>query len=245
VESLPDSTRKVGLKSSLSALNKVVDMFFQSRVESEWKITISVVFITTLFLGSLMIPATEQALKFIFSKSFGEESAAVAVSTVLKLLIVTECVFGGFLVLIRWGCISVLLYSLSKIIRSDVWFSFKRALTVAAYSECIFLLLSLLTVGVVYARGLGSITTPSDLVVFRGLDIILAHPTANPYLTTILQNLNPFSLGYVAALSKGLTTEEGSSRPDAVLVSLTAWSLWLCVQVGGKDIGTYALNVLG
>lgn len=132
--------------------------------------------------------------------------------------------------LIKWGALAGLLYSLAILAGSEQ-IRFKELFAVFVFAEMIPLLMAVVNILLLYTRAPESIHHITDLQAIIGLDVLMSDKTSDLPLFTLLNNLNVFNVWYVGVLSIGLSIMSGLGRIRSVGIVTTAWLLGVGFQV--------------
>ncbi|MBI1803115.1 MAG: YIP1 family protein [Ignavibacteria bacterium] len=190
-----------------------------------WKVPVIFVAISSLTIGWCMIPAMEEPLRKIYDRSFG--NGALLVASVMKSLMVISVVVETSFRILRWVIVTSTLYGLSRYFTGNDDNLFRRLFAIVAYSEVVFVLMSFLNLLVVYTRGVDRIESSADLTtVNKGLEIFF-DAGSNPSLTTLLNNINAFSILYILILSIGFSVATRMNRSASVGFVSLAWLVWV------------------
>lgn len=198
--------------------------------------------VASLIAGYAMIPAEEQILRGIYMRSFGAEHADSAVTSLMKIYFVLGVLVRTCTIFVRWLVFSVVLYSITRSCIPKSYPNWKQIFCVVAYSEIIFIAMSVISVLMIYAQGLEKIVNSTDMVVFKGLDALVGSWIDNPLLSTLFANVNIFSLWYVITVSVGLRVFTGFKRSESVALTAVSWLTWSIVNMLGKPVTEYFLK---
>ncbi len=207
------------------------DVYRAIQMSPRWRMPMMFLITTSLILGWLMIPAALEPMRKIFASSYGEGVATGVIERVMKVIAVTQLVADPVLKVIRWVVLSIALYFLSKLILDAGSLKFKEIFSIVAYTEIIFILMSVITTLIIYYRGVQAIETPADLNFFRGLDYFLAGRGSPPPLLTLLGGINPFSLWYMVSIGYALHILSGAATLKCMLVTSIGWILWTSISL--------------
>ena len=196
-----------------------------------WRFPLIFLIVSSVAVGWFMVPAIMEPMRRMFSSTFGEGGAEAAMKSVTKSVLVLGLVIDPLLKVVRWFVLACTLYLLSIGLIKDHPHLFKRLFSVVAYTETIFILMSILTILIVYAKGLVNIENSEDLTIFKGLDYFLKDKNANPSLASVLANINPFSLWYIATITIGLSIMTRLKRFEALGVASVSWLIWMIMGI--------------
>ena len=232
----------------MNVLNVVAlptEVFADTNQVPRWRAPFALLVASSVVIGWFMIPAITEPLRRVYADSFGESTAETTVSTMMRYFLLLEILVEPMFKLLRWIVFAGVLYLLVLTVTRDRRKLFSRLFAITAYSESIFVLMSTLTVLIIYARGLDHIEGSSDLTVFKGLDFFFpGEPSANLALTTLLTNVNIFSVWYIITVSAGIRLITGLNRFEAVGFATIAWLIWITLSIGQPSLVKVILGIL-
>ena len=207
------------------------EVYLDINEDPRWRCPVAFLFLSSTIVGWFMIPATLEIMRKIFSSSFGEQGADAAIAGVMKSLLVLHLLFDPASVLLRWVTLACILYASSLFfVKGDVK-AFKRVCSAIAYTETIPILMNILTVLIIYVRGLQAIEGNDDLTIFKGLDFVFKGKHLNPTVSAFLSNLHLFSLWHAATLSLSVRIIMKAQAATALLISLIGWFVVIALSL--------------
>lgn len=219
------------------------EVFTQVAESARWKIAFGVVIALAMLISWFMIPAIEQPLRKIYERSFGGNPGSTAAGAMMRSMIVIELLIEPAAKVVRWIVLSAGLTWLCRMLLDRRDISLKRFFPIAVYSESIIILVSLMNLLVVHARGLDRIETAADLnPVNRGLDSLILNTGSNPALTALLNQVNVASVLYLILLSSGVSAATGIRRTASIGVSGAAWLFWVTLCAAQPLFSTFLLK---
>ncbi len=213
----------------MNVLNMIAvpgDVVEELKSAPRWRAPVMLSMMVALIVGWFMVPAMEQPFKAIYERSFGEAGAGKVLSSTMKLYFVGMAGLQALLIPLRWLAISTLLSLFARTFGRGVAVDFRRLFSAVAYAEIAFVGMSILTVLILYAKGIDTIEKPVDLVVFRGLDYFLHDQTPSDVVPGFLSSINIFSVWYVYLLSTGMRIMGDEPGRRALGISAAAWCAW-------------------
>ena len=183
--------------------------------------------LSSVLVGWYMIPAILEPMRKNFVSSFGEQAAEGALQGVMNSMLVIQLLLQPAGTFLRWVVFAGILYLLSLAFVNDRARLFAKLFSLVAYAEVIFVLMSVVTLLIIYGKGLAGIQGMGDLTIFKGLEYFLGEGRANATLVTILSNINPFSVWYIITVAFGLSALMNLKKSTAVFVAGIGWLLWL------------------
>ena len=149
------------------------EVYREINITPRWRIPFLFLVISSTTVGWFMIPAILEPMKKIFTSSFGQGSADAAISGIMKSILVAQLFIEPLLRLVRWLVLSAILFFITLLYGKGDSLLFKKLFSAVAYTESIFVLMSVLTILIIYVRGIDSIEATGGLTVFKGLDFFL------------------------------------------------------------------------
>ena len=208
-----------------------------------WRMPAGLLFIISPMIGFFIIPAAIEPLRKIYEESFDSRTAEIALQTSTHYFTIINVAFGPLVKIIRWVILSAVIFIPVLLYGRTASFTYTKVFSIVAYGETLFHLMGILTVLVIYARGIDQIANPSDLVVFKGINYFIDKNAVSSSIYNTLSNVNPFSLWYIAVVSRGIQiTATIRFLTSLMLVSL-AWCVWLALSLGESFVMEKALEL--
>lgn len=110
-------------------------------------------------------------------------------------------------------------------------FGYKHSLALVGYTSVILALGSLFNAGIVYLRGVDTVTGYQDLATI-GLNILFRMQSIGHPLYVLLSEISVFSVWSLILIVLGLEKMASLSRVKAITVTLLVWSLGMGFKVG-------------
>lgn len=224
-------TTKKEIANIFNILAAPAEVFTDVNESPRWRFPLLFLVLSTMTVGWFMIPAIMEPMKRIFASSFGESGSEAAMEAVMKSMLVLQLIVEPIFKIVRWVVLAGILYFISMLFVKDIPNLFKRIFSLVAYSETIFILMSVISMLIVYARGIQSIEGSDDLTVFRGLDYFIKGTTSNTALVTILSSVNPFSIWYVIIIAVGVRIVTQMERSKALATATIGWFGWIALSM--------------
>jgi hypothetical protein len=136
------------------------------------------------------------------------------------------------LILFSWSFISVFLYCVIFLIKTEAIVSYKKVFSVISYCGVIFLLGEIINSMLIHARLIDNTLYSLPNRFPLGLDILTLGRTIHPLFVILLYSINPFTVWYFIVLSIGLSTVTGLSETRASLLSFLVWLLIVGFVIG-------------
>lgn len=190
-----------------------------------------VLVVVSLVIGWFMIPALEQPMRKAISSSFGEESADTVLESTMRYFLFLELLVEPLLKVIRWLVLTMLLYLLSLPIIEQSMPLFKRFFCAVVYGEVVFVYMNILTILIIYAKGIDTVESAADLTIFKGLEFFLQDKNPGNALYTLLSNINIFSIWYVVVISMAVRVMGRVTMGEGLSISCLAWIAWTVISI--------------
>lgn len=186
----------------------------------------SLVAIVTILL---LAPIGQQLALRHLPNSAGEEVKA-EMFKILRLSTYYGVAAAPILTLLKWSVLATLLFLFLILSGADI--SYRKTLALLGHASLVVSLDSLLSVLVMYLRGLDNILSPADvqstvlsLSSFWGVAL-------HPALRVVLDNLSVFMLWYLALLIFGVASVARLDRWRAALIVTLLWGLQTLFMAG-------------
>ena len=132
-----------------------------------WRFPFLFTLISYVIIGWFMVPIITQPMQQIYTDSFGEAGANAAISYVVKYTLILQVLIQPISKVIKWFAIAFSIYIFALVINKNTDGVFKKYFAIAAYSEIIFVLMSVFTILIIYAKGINTIESSSDYQIFK------------------------------------------------------------------------------
>ncbi|MDI6767791.1 MAG: YIP1 family protein [Bacteroidota bacterium] len=193
-----------------------------------WRLPLLFTLLSYIIIGWFMVPVIMEPMQRIYTNSFGEAGANAAISYVMKFTLLFQLLITPLSKIIKWLIIAICMYFFAQMLKKNKpGFFFNRYFAIVAYGETIFILMSLFTLLIIYAKGLSAIESSSDYQIFKGLNVLLSNNNSNLTLASVLGDINPFSIWYILTISIGIKVVTGLGRFKAIGVASLAWLVWM------------------
>jgi len=208
-----------------------------------WRMPAGLLFIISPMIGFFIIPAAIEPLRKIYEESFDSRTAEIALQTSTHYFTIINVTFEPLVKIIRWVILSAVIFIPVLLYGRTASFTYTKVFSVVAYGETLFHLMGILTVLVIYARGIDQIADPSDLVVFKGINYFIDKNAVSSSIYNTLSNVNPFSLWYIAVVSRGIQITATIRFLTSLMLVSMAWGAWLTLSLGESFVMEKALEL--
>jgi hypothetical protein len=218
----PDSSTPPGLRSeTLDVFNIIAspcEVYEHVRRSPEWRMPAVFALVSSLVFGWLMVPALVAQMKNIFMSSFGNMAGDRAADGVRGAVTIFQLVVRPMAICARWLLLSALLAGALSAFDKRPGRVFRQITCLVAYAHTIPVLMEFLNLLVLHLRGIEKIVGKDDLMVFRGLDLLIGAQAAHPAIGPVLASINPFFLWHAAVLAGGFRALAGCRFPAAACI---------------------------
>jgi Yip1 domain len=199
-----------------------VALFKRVDERPHWFTPFIAVSLLTIFCTILLAPAIEQ----LTVAQLPEDVSAEMREQVLSSIKMSKY-YGVFtiplLILLKWSISAFILFGLAVVVGADL--SYRKTLSVLAYSSVVAALEILLNTVVIYLRGLKNVQSPSDLQAIIASPAYFLSTNAPPALRVVLEGMSVFSLWYFFLLAVGLGMTSRLNKQEVALVTILLWVL--------------------
>lgn len=126
-----------------------------------------------------------------------------------------------------WSLFALVLYYVCIVFKPLEQIQFRHVFAVVVFSEMITVVGKILSFVAALVKGIEHVNTISELNNLYGLDFLFPGATANLLLFTLMSNINPFSLWYLAVLTVGVSAVTGFGKIKSGVLTVCVWLLAL------------------
>ena len=148
----------------------------------------------------------------------------------IKRIYLIEDLSESIALLVKWGLMAFLLFGITILFSSD--FTYRKALSILAHASIIAALDGLITVGIIYFRGLNEVQSPRDLESAVFSLSWLFGSTLHPAIRAIFNSLTVFSLWYWILLFLSIKLTTKLCKLEAALIVAILWGIQTGLSVG-------------
>jgi hypothetical protein len=197
-----------------------------------WRMPAALLFIISPMIGFFIIPAAIEPLRKIYEESFDTRTAEIALQTSTHYFTIINVAFEPLIKIVRWVILSAAIFFPVFLYYRNASFNYTKAFAVVAYGEILFHLMGILTILIVYTRGINQVTDSSDLVIFKGINYLFDKNVLTSSCNNSLSNVNPFSLWYIAMTSRGIQITANIRYLSSLIFVTIGWCIWMTVLLG-------------
>ena len=220
------------------------EVYGEINITPRWRIPFLFLVISSTIVGWFMIPAIMEPMRKIFASSFGQGSADIAIKGIMKSILVAQLLIEPLLKLARWLVLSAILFFITRLYVKGDFLLFKKLFSAVAYTESIFVLMSILTILIIYVRGMDNIGVMGDLTVFKGLDFFLKGKDQNTTVVTVLSNINPYSIWYVITIAFGVSVFTKLQKSQAFIIAGASWLIWITISIVQSKVTAFLVGLI-
>ncbi len=189
-----------------------------------------IISLITVGVAWFLAPLSQQIIHSMLSGKLDEEQIQQSLAVVERFKYIGFAA-APVTLLLRWSILAALLYFSSVLLDAEGAFKFKTVFAVVVHSELILLLMAVINVLLLYAKGPETVDHVTDLQAIVGLDILVPDNISSLPLFTFLSNINIFSIWYVATLAIGISVITNFSRLKSAILVSVVWLLGVGFQV--------------
>lgn len=212
-------------------------VFLDLRERPRWIVAFAAISILSIGIAWFLAPVSLQLVQNMISVRLDEEQVQRTLA-VAKRFQYNTLALTPVLVLGKWLILAGLIYFLSVLVGDAERVRFRTLYAVVAHTEMIFVLMAIVNVLLLHAKGPDSVQHVTDLQAIVGLEVILKERAGNLPLFTLLNSVNVFSIWYVATLSIGIAVITGFSKAKSAVLVTGVWLLGVGYQVAMAAIST-------
>ena len=216
-------TRKAELQHLINIFAAPAEVAGDMAEAPRWRVPLLFMILSSAVIGWFMVPAITEPMRKVFISSFGESAAEGAMKSVAVSMLATRIVIEPLFVLTRWVLYAGMLCAGAILFSGRQAKLFGKVFAFIAYSEGIFILLNLITLLVIYAKGIEAIAAPDDLTVVKGAEFFLGYDHSGDILSAMLSKITPFSAWYIVVVTLGYSALTGIGRTKVLFIATTAW----------------------
>ncbi|HTK81009.1 MAG TPA: YIP1 family protein [Bacteroidota bacterium] len=219
-------TRKAELLHLINIFAAPAEVAADLAETPRWRAPLIFMILCSALTGWFMVPAIVEPMRKIFISSYGEGAAEGAIKSVSMTMLVTRMIIQPCVVIVRWVFFAGLLTAGAFLSVGRQGQVYRKLFAFVAYAEGIFILLNIITVLVIYAKGIDTIASQADLTVIKGADQLLRDNFSGDLLSSILSTLTPFSAWYLVVITLGYHALTGIGRTKGLVIAIAAWIMF-------------------
>lgn len=145
------------------------------------------------------------------------------------------------LLIIKWSISAFLLFSVSVLFGADI--TYRKVLALLGHASIITALDNLLSIGIVYMRGIDTIKSMDDVQsTVLSLNHILG-PTGQPVMRVVLESINVLTVWYMIVLVLGMASLTQVSRKQSAVIVGLVWAMQTMFVIGMAMIFSHVGSV--
>lgn len=219
------------------------EVFRDLHSEPRWRFALVFLAFISVVTGWWMIPAVLEPMRRIFESTFSGGTADAGIAGARVYVAFVEMGVDPVSHALRWIIVTSGIVIFSPLIGGE-HVRFKNIFSIVAYGETIFNLERVLTVLIIYAKGISTIENEYSLSVFKGLEWFFVDRNHPAVVITFLSNINPFSIWYITTISIGIGIAGGMRRAKTITLSVIAWLVWMVCALVGPYLGQLIIHLL-
>jgi len=208
-----------------------------------WRMPLFFLLLLSPAIGLLNIPAAIEPLRKIYQENFDTQTADIALQTSTHYLTIIHLTFKPISSIFRWVVLSAVLLLITTKFSTKKQIKFNRIFSCVSYTEIIFYLMEIITILVIYIRGIDQIKNSSDMIVFKGINYFIDKNAIPDSIYTALNQINLFSLWYIATLARGIQIAGNIKYAKSIFLVSIAWCIWILLDLGKSFLIENILNL--
>lgn len=229
--------------SLIKEVRNIIDIIYRpSKVFNEinkapsWLVAYIFITLGTIVIRLLYFPV----LKRIFLSYWNPEYSKPLIQTAKSLTILSAS-FSPFYLILKFLIISIILWLFVQLFAFET--NFKKIFSIVVYCGIIAFLGSVLTLLILYLRGLESIKSGADIQVSLGIDLFLKSLNLSLPFKTFLSKINILSIWWIVLMALGISISSKISRTKSTLIAILLWLFSTGIQVGLVSLQTSLLKL--
>ncbi|MCL5020797.1 MAG: hypothetical protein M1339_03860 [Bacteroidetes bacterium] len=218
------------LMNLIDVLALPTEVFTQLNRRPRWFVPFVLLSAVYVIVGWFMLPFSIHLEYNMLSARLGP-GAAKQVISISERVGDIDLFFKPALLLLKWALFAAILYSLCILLDAAPPLRFRLFFSVIAFSEAIPGFMSVVNILVLYAKGISSVRNVTDLKAIIGLDFFMKNKMSNLPLFILLNNINVFTIWYVATLAIGISVITGFRKIKSALIVTGVWLLGIAFQM--------------
>ena len=178
----------------------------------------------------LLIPVTSKVAALMLTKTamqMPEQQMERALDILHKMRYLTA-IGGVFTAAFTFFMYALILYIITLVAKPAL--AYMKVFTIVVYSNIALMLGGLINTGLLYLRGIDTITSPYEIEL-TGLNVLTTMEQAGGALYVFLSLVNPFQLWFVILLSIGLKVFTEMKYTKALLLCILFWIITVIFPV--------------
>lgn len=205
------------------------ELFSRVNARPNWLRPFVIVTLLGILAVILMSPVIQHVVLNNMPQGLDEEVRADLLAS-LKFSKYYGIILAPIYTLLKWSILAFFLFSLSLISGAEP--TFRKTLSVLGHASIIMALDAVLSVVVVYARGLSTLQSPEEIpTTVLSLSNFIS-TSGHPVLRLIMDNIGILSIWYLALLVIGVSTTMKLSKIKSTVIVATLWVIQTGFLVG-------------
>lgn len=189
--------------------------------QPRWVFAATVISLCSVVLAVLLIPYSLQIVARMLSDQMDRQSIQRLFDGMRSFSII-GALATPVMLMVKWLIVSAVFFSLA-ILFDAAHVRFRPMFSAIVHAEMIQLLMGLVNLAILAARGADSIRNLSDLCMVPGLLTLMQTGNLTQSSITLFANFNLFTVWYLMVLSIGLSTLTGFQRWKAGILVVVVW----------------------
>jgi len=225
----------------LNILATPTEVFIELKQRPKWVAAFALISLISLTCAWFLKPALDQL-------AYAELTGKLAEKQIERVLTNAEPAWYVSLLLtpvrhlVRWFVAATIIWSSCVLLGAEE-LKFKTIYSVVVHSELILVLMGVVSVLLVYLKGITSIHDITDLQPILGLDYLMRDGLGSPAVIRLLHSINVFSIWYIATLTIGISVMTKFGKFKSGMLNTGIWLLGVGFQIAwGEMVSSPALG---
>ncbi len=201
-------------------------------------------FLIVAAAGVLSIFLMSPVMMHIVERQIPEGLSAEAQAQMISMIKVSRyhgIVASPLLLIVKWSISAFLLFSISVLFGADI--TYRKVLSLLGHASIITALDNLLSIVVLYMRGIDTIKSMEDIQsTVLSLNHILGS-SGHPVMRVFLESVNVLTVWYMIVLALGMASMTQVSRKQSAVIVGLVWAMHTIFLMGVATIFSHASSV--
>lgn len=204
------------------------DAFDSIRERPRWLLHAAIVVGVSIGIAFFLMPFAQQAVFRQLAPHVGVENARQAVALSREYQYMNIVVVPAMLFL-KWLFLTAVLFFAAELF-SAAEPKFRSVFSLVVNAEYILILMALINIVILHARGVGAVSGMHDLQSIAGIDLFFRGMALDAAVVQLLRSVNVFNVWYIVLLALGVAKICGITPWKSSLVLLVICSLNLAAH---------------
>jgi len=209
-------------------------LFDDLKEKPTWLTPFIIVSLISIVIALLMQPAQAQLVVQQLQEKMSPEMVEQVISKAKSFNIVGLAI-TPLMILLKWSILSALVLVVSFLFTEN--FKYKQAFSIVSYSSLVLLLGDVFNTGIIYLKGIESITGPFDLSNI-GLNVFFSLESTGMGMYSFLSEITVFAIWNIVIVAIGFMGMANLNKVKAGTASAIVWLVVVGIKVGFAVLGS-------